>query len=373
MLNWVIHFGETKPQADEWRTLDAQTRSELKGYRGTVWLQRTLPELVWEHPYLFFSLMHRFEAYLDDRLLYQFNMDNAHRYYHHQYVLHPVLIRQQDEGKTLLIRTEWEGHALVGNDLVLAGEADQLLYVSILTEISWLIYSLLSLFCGFAGLVMFIRGRKALYGWFALLCLSMGGTLLFSCRALQWFVDMVSIYYWKELLVPVNIWAGMGLYFNVLNANSPIVSRIGHYTAAVQMLLTTVLAIGFPHYFLQYSTAGHTLIFVIGFLFISYSLVRGASLYKARNNDEAGGREERMWLVRGYWTLLLCSLAGLTSYLVPSLLTDWLVTRTYLYRIIESLWANGVFLFIICLVMVLVARVRGVHRESQRIAKELLV
>lgn len=373
--NWVVHFGSDRPQADEWRVLNTESRSELEGYKGTVWLQRTLPELKWKHPYLFFSLMHRFEVFLDGERLYQFNMDNAHRYYHHQYVLHPVLISQQDGGKTLTIRTEWEGHAMLGNDLVLAGEADQILYVSILSEISWLIYSVLGLACGIAGLSMFIRRREALYGWFTLFCLSTGAYLLMSCRSVQWFVDMISMYYWKELLFPLAIWGCMGFYSRGFNDKHPFFPRLSHYVVVAYTLLAVVAAIGFPHFFLKYSTAGSVILILAGVVFISFSLFRNAVWVSGNRRERQSdfGGEERKWLLRGYWTLLACTLITSVSYMNPSLLTEWLNTRTYLYRIIEGLSPNSILLFMICMVMVLVARVRGVHLESERNAEELLV
>lgn len=372
--NWTVHLGPELDQADEWLTLD-EARAVLQGYEGTVWFQRPLPELFWEHPYLFFSYMHRFQVFLDGELLYQFNMDNSHRYYHHQYVLHPVLISQEDEGKTLLIRTEWEGQALFGHDMAIVGEADQLLYVSILTEISWLVYALLAIVSGIVGLIMYIRGRIALYGWFALLFLSTGVQLLFSCKSLQWFVDMIPMYYWKELLIPIMIWGGVGFYFTGLNVNQPLVSRIAHYIMVVYTLFTVVIAASLPHFFLRYSQVGITAIFVVGFAFVSYSIVRGAAKRRSslQADGEAGTPEERKWLVRGYWTLLLCSLAGTAPYLSPVMLTEWLVTRPYLFRVIEGAAPNGILLFIICMIMVLIARVRGMHLKSERNAGELLV
>lgn len=372
--NWRVHLGPELHQADEWLTLD-EARSALQGYEGTVWLQRPLPELFWEHPYLFFSHMHRFQVFLDGELLYQFNMDNTHRYYHHQYVLHPVLISQEDEGKTLLIKTEWEGQALFGHDMAIVGEADQLLYVSILTEISWLVYALLAIVSGIVGFIMFVRGRVALYGWFALLFLSTGMYLLFSCKSLQWFIDMLPMYYWKELIMPIMIWGGVGFYFTGLHVNPRLATRIGHYSMAIYTLLTVAVAASFPHFFLRYSQLGITIVFVIGFAFVSYMMIRDAMKRRRSSLErgEAGAREERKWLVRGYWTLLFCAIAGNAPYLAPVMLTEWLVTLPYLFRVIEGAAPNGILLFIICMIMVLIARVRGMHLESERNAGELLV
>jgi len=361
---WQIHFGEERPAEGEWETFTAETRESLSGYRGTVWLQRPLPELPWRNPYLVFSNMGRFEVYLDDRMSYSFNMDGALRYFNSNRVMHPVPVSPQDEGKTLLIRTEWDGLPLVGNDMALAGEPDQIFYALMMVEMNFFIYSVLSLAIGIAGSVLFVRRKEALYGWFTLFGLSMGLTLLLICRLPQWFVDLKEAYYWKELLSPIAVWASVGIYVNALGVPKGKAVRAVHALNALNVVACLVAALTSPSLFLSWSGLGNAVSALIGFVVVTFFLFRSSP---ATDHQDMG----RRWIIRGYWTFTLCGIAYLTMWLVPGLLTDWLNSRTYLYRIIEGLTPNSLFLFMICMVMVIVGRVRRVHQESERNASEL--
>lgn len=373
--HWEIAFGTEKPSPGDWTPLNADTRAAMGQYRGTVWLQRTLPELDWRSPYLFFSMMNRFEAYLDGNLLYRFNMDENRRHINGMKVFHPVPVSPQDEGKTLLIRTEWTAEPLFGNDLALAGEPDQILYALIKAELSYIVYSILGITAGIVGLALFLRSREALFGWFSLFVLAIGFSFLLSCRSLQWFVQMKEVYYWQLMLVPISVWAGIGFYGNALPTVDKRLVRIAHVALTVLIASVVVCAIGFPEWYKKYTFAGVAIAVVIMFSVVScvLALQSGRKAWAAMKEVPPGMLLERQWLMRGYWTFMPFASLSLISNLFPDLLTVLLNSRTYLYRIIEGLMPNSLFLFIICMAMVLVSRVRRVHLEAERSAAELLV
>ncbi|MBD2865679.1 sensor histidine kinase [Paenibacillus oceani] len=372
---WEIGFGPERPEDTVWKPFNADTRLMLKGYKGTVWLQRTLPELNWRNPYLFLARFTHFEVMLNQDSIYRFHKDNASDHINGTKLIHPVQINPQDAGKQLLIRTEWEGDALFGNDWVLAGEPDQILYALIRSELTFVIYGTLSVAAGFVGLAMFIRRKVTLYGWFALFNLSMGLSFLFSCRLMQWFIDMEHGYYWNELLTPLAIWGCIGFYTSALNAGRRPLILIVHAMMGVYGLASVAAAITLPRLYMEYRIYGNATAAVAGFIIVAYALTH----YKlwapqAANGDRAAvGRQEQLWLMRGNSTFTLCATSSLVLYTMPGLLTEWLSSQTYWYRISEGLLPNALFLFIICMSMVIVSRVRRVHQEAERSAAELLV
>jgi len=108
--DWRIGFSAHPPAERDWLPLDTELKESLSGYEGTVWLERELPAIPFRSPYLFVSRFNRFEVYLDGQPIYAFNAGSEPRWYiHAMNLIHPIEIGPQDEGKTLTVRTEWEG------------------------------------------------------------------------------------------------------------------------------------------------------------------------------------------------------------------------------------------------------------------------
>lgn len=379
-LDWEYYLGPEQPAEDQWQLMDQEARNGLDGYRGTLWMKRPLPDLEWNNPYLFFSFMKSFEAFLDGEPLYQFNLDRTKKYIHHQLKFHTVRVSPEDAGKTLLIRANWEGHPLFGYDQVMEGELDQMLYVSLKNELHYLLYALLSVVTGIVGLLLWLRNREALYGWFTLLSLGLGLALLFASRTLQWMVRMDELYYWQGMMAPLAIWGSVGYYFHALQMSRRRVARVVHLGMAVYVLFLAVVAIAYPFSFRSIESNSIAVVAFTVFAVITWCLVQDAIQLRRRRKLEGGGtdtaadrEQERKWLLRGYWTFTVCALLYLGFSSLPAFLTELLVNRQYFYRVIEGLMPNSLLLFMICLAMFMVSRVRRVHREAEQSAAELLV
>ncbi|CAH1189923.1 hypothetical protein PAECIP111893_00021 [Paenibacillus plantiphilus] len=372
--SWEISFGTDDPDKAQWLPLD-QARERLDGYVGPVLLQRFMPDLTWDKPYLYFLLLDRFEVYLEGKSIYAFNREDSNNHINPDLVLHAVPVDPELNGKHLLIRTEWNGRPLFGHDLVLVGELDQLLYLSLVSELSFFIYALLSLIAGIIGFVLFIRRKERIYGWFALFCLSMGFLLLFSCRSLQWFLNVREIYYWKELNVPIAIWACISFYAHALRTERQRIVQVVRLAMAVYVLALVAMAAVVPQWFLNVQGNGNVIAAIVAFGVMTYSLAR----YSRSRRRQGGGdgkavmQPEQLWLFRGYWTFTVSTLFYLLAYLEPGPMTYLLNAAPYLFRVIEGLLPNALFLFMICMVMTIVGRVRSVHLESERNAAELMV
>lgn len=379
-MHWEFYLGAEQPAEHDWRVMDQTARNELDGYRGTLWMKRPLPDLEWNNPYLFFSVMTSFEAFLDGERLYQFNLDQTRKYIHYQLKFHTVRISPEDAGKTLLIRANWEGHPLFGYDQVMQGELDQMLYLSLKNELHHILYALLSVVTGIVGLLLWLRNREALYGWFTLLALALGLALLLSARTLQWMVHMDELYYWQGMMTPLAIWGSIGYYFHALQVSRRRVARVVHLGMSGYVLLLAAVSIANPVWFRSIGNDSVVVVAFTAFAVITWCLVQDAM--KLRRLRKAGGggsapatpqQQERKWLLRGYWTFTICALLYLGLSSLPAFMTELLMSRHYFYRVIEGLMPNSLLLFMICLAMFMVSRVRRVHKEAEQSAAELLV
>lgn len=371
--HWEIAFGADKPEDAQWLPLNNETKALLDGYEGTIWMKRPMSDLYWSNPYLTFSLMKRFEVFLGDEKIYSFNMDNQLRHINPMRMMHPVQIDSDFAGKPILIHAIWEGDPLFGEDLVLMGELDQLLYILILSELAFIIYGLLIITVGIIGLVMFIRRRELIFGWFTLFCIAMGCMLLHVCRSLQWFADMKDIYFWGMLCTPLGIWACMGFYMNALNVGRRLYVRIAHYAIGLYTAFAVFAAISQPQLFRQMTEVGNAVIAIVVFITVSYALAHHAYQRRGmKSKDEMG--QEWQWLLRGCWTFGIGALTSVIVYsFFPTMFTELLYSNRYAFRVIEGLLPNVLFLFIICMVMVTVGRVQRIYLVSESNAAELLI
>lgn len=365
ILNWQIAYGPETPGESDWETFDNAHKKGLSGFEGTVWLRKTVPEIKWRSPYVFFTGVTRFEATLDGEPLYSFNMDGKRKHINPRMVLHPVPIEPSDAGKELLIKTVWAGQPFIGNDMVLAGEPDQILYALLQGETGFYIYSVLYITAGVAALTLFARRKQKIYGWFGLLSLCLGINLLLSCRVPQWFVPLSEAYYWRDMLIPISLYAFVGFFGEALNAARKRLIRAAQSILLLYLAVVGIVAVWNPLLYMKLTTEAVIVIAGLGVAVISCALLR----YRQSQEHE----EERKWLVRGYWTLAACTVAGFIISVFPVSMNELLARNRYVYRIMEALQPNGLLLFMICMMMVIISSIRRVHMESERNAKELLV
>jgi signal transduction histidine kinase len=374
LVDWRVGFGAEAPPEDEWMINRRDFQAALEGYEGTLWLRTELPKLDWRNPYLFFSLMNRFSVYLDDFPLYEFNQESNHKFINPNKTIHPVRISPEDEGKTLLISTDWEGAGWINGELAVIGEPDQLFHELLRVELAFIVYSILSCAAGLIGILLFIRRKEAMYGWFGLFCLSISGAFLFSCRSLQWFLDIQGLYYWQELLTPAVIWAGIGFYGSALGFGRRTVLTASHSFMALYMSLVTVTAVSAADVFRDLIVEVNTILAIAAFVWITVAIF----VFRVRSSSQhegllaTGQRKMRQWLMRGYYTFMLCAVINFILYMTPGLIIRLFGDNAYFYRVIDGMLPNGFFLFIVCMIMVMVSRVRHIHMTAERNAGELL-
>jgi len=363
--HWEIGFGPARPGTDGWLPIDDALAAALENYEGTLWLRRELPEMNMRNPHVFLILLNRFEVFLDETSLYRYNLNNESRYINPLKSIHSIPVAPRDEGKSLLIRSEWHGEPLYNYELLTIGEPEREIVELIRAESLFLIYGMASLAAGIVGTAVWIWNRKRLYGWFALFSLSTGLGLLFSCRSLQWFIELEQLYYWQELLILAAVWTCVGFFFNALELRRRSLIRVVHAAAALYCTLAVAAAIGLPELFARSSGVGNAAAAVAGLAILAFAIWT--------EPPKPDHLPERKWLIRGYWTFTVCATASLIVYTLPGWTMALLQHHLYLSRVVSGLLPNGLLLLMICLVMAMIARVRRVYEEAERNASELRI
>ncbi|MCD9020791.1 sensor histidine kinase [Cohnella silvisoli] len=365
LKNWEVYYGQNPVAGDTWKTFGEAEWKKMSHYEGTLWVRRTLPELHWENPYLYLGGMNRFEAYLDGKSVYRFHMEPGLVWNHFLVKLHPIRINPEDHGKELTLRMKWDRLPFTASFWVFAGDPDQMLNLMLQSDLPRYIYSVLYLTVGLVGIALLARRKERLYVWFTLLALSAGLGLLLQCISLQWFVKVEALYYWKDLLLPFGVYAFTGLYGEVLGASRRHLVQITKNTLFLYTIATLCAGIWSPTWYWKMFSDVLPFLAIAAMGVVTYALVR----YR----KDTQGQNERKWLLRGYVILVVCGLVHIISIYFYNPLLRIFSLWPYINALIANVLPNGLLLFMLCMVMVLINRVGRVYRESERNANELMV
>ncbi|MFC5404923.1 sensor histidine kinase [Cohnella soli] len=362
--NWLVHYGPKPPGEGEnqWQTFDETEWRKLESYKGTLWVKRTLPAIPWRNPYLFVGGMNRFEVELDGRSVYSFNMDNQPVFNQFLMTRHPIRIDPEDEGKTLALRIEWDRLPFFANAWILAGNPDQMLASFLRNDAVKYVYAIIYMIATLAGIILYLRRKEMLFFWFSTLAFTSGFGLLLLCTSLQWFVDVHEWYYWRDLLLPIGVWAFTGLYAEALGSVKRLPVRITKNTLLIYAFACLVAGIISPTLYWKMLTAGFPWLALAAIGVVIFAMLK----YPAGSQPPV----EKKWLRRGFIIQVVCGLGHIISNSFSSM-DKWLKDAPYLLTVIGHLLANGLFLFMVCNAMILIYRVRKVYRESEQNAKEL--
>jgi len=366
LKHWEVQYGkDVSDAAGSWRPFDENEWRKLSGYRGELTVRRVLPAIDFERPYLFMAGMNRFEVSLDGESVYRYHMDSEHIWNNYRIQVHPLKLSPQDEGKEISVRMIWDGHPFLSWEWMIMSNPDFMLSSMLRGEWPLYVIALFNLIVGVAGAALYARRRVRTYLWCALLALAAGLGLLFVCQSLQWFVNVGSVSYWNDLLLPFCFYAFIGMYAEALGAARNHWIRLAKLTLLA--FIGTTLTIGI------WDTYGYWIMFFNVFPFVGVAAIAvvTAVLFKrsASGPDDIG----RRWLVRGYAVLTFCGLTHTMGINPPPFMQALKDAWPYSQNIIGGMLPNGLFLFMLCMVMVLVTNVRRVHQESERNAQELVV
>ncbi|MBO9598738.1 MAG: hypothetical protein J7559_13090 [Cohnella sp.] len=366
LKNWEVRYGkEDAGAADSWRPFNEAEWRKLYGYKGELTVRRAMPEIGFDRPYLFMAGMNRFEVFLDGESVYRYRMDDEPLWNNYRIRVHPLKLNPQDEGKELTVRMIWDGHPFLSWEWMMMSDPDDVLSAWIRGE--WPLYAiaLFNLTVGVAAAILYAKRRVRTYLWFALLALAAGFGLLFVCQSLQWFVNVGSISYWNDLLLPFCFLAFIGMYAEALGVAKNFWIRLAKLALAAFIGVTMAVGI--------WDRFGYWTLFFKVFPFVGVAAIAVVTAVLFKRSSSARDDAGRRWLVRGYAVLTFCGLTHTIGINPPQFMQELMRAWPYSQYIIGGMLPNGLFLFMLCMVMVLVSNVRRVHQESERNAQELIV
>ncbi|MFB9275678.1 sensor histidine kinase [Cohnella cellulosilytica] len=361
---WEVHYGPNQPTTDsDWQPFGPAEWSKLERYSGELWVRRDLPELPWRDPHLYIGGMNRFAVSLDGREVYRFHMDDDPVYNHYLMTRHPIRLSPEDEGRKLTIRFEWDRLKFLGDSWIYAGNPNQVFSLFFRADVLRYVYSIICLLAFAIGLALFARRRERLILWFASLAFCAGCGLLFLCVSLQWYVNVGSLYYWKDLLLAFGVYSFVGLYAEVLGAARRLPLRIVKIGLLLYAFACLIAGLNRPTLYWKMLTTGFPWLALLAVGVVTFAIVRYPS-----EGQSAG---ERRWLLRGYAVLVAGGLGHILANYAAELN---LLSSAYSYSILvlTNVLANGLFLFMLGMTMILVHRVSRVYVESERNARDLL-
>ncbi|MFD0672356.1 histidine kinase [Cohnella sp. GCM10027633] len=364
LKHWEVRYADG-PKADgSWRPFDEAEWSKLTDYVGTLTLRRTLPELKHAQPYLFMAGMNRFEILIDGKSVYRYGMDGGLVWNNYRLNVHPLKLEPSDAGKTIVVRAKWEGLPFLQWAWMNVSDPGTRLETYLSGE--WPLYaiSLLNLIAGIVGAVLYVRRKMRIYAWFSALALTAGFGMLFLCISLQWFADVGSLYYWNDLLLPFGVYAFVGLYGEALGAARRMPIRLAK--SALLLFTAANLCVGI------WSPSLYWDMFVRVFPILGVAAMTVVTFVLFKHRTERDQAAERQWLVRGYAIMTVCGVLHMIQMSPPQVIRELGEVWPYAMQVLGGMLPNGLLLFMLSMVMVLVNSVRRVHQESERNAQALI-
>lgn len=366
LKHWEVQYGDGGDgAADSWKPFDEREWRKLDGYEGTLTVRRLLPEIDYDRPYLFMAGMNRFEVFLDGKSVYRYRMDDEPLWNNYRIRVHPLKLNPEDTGKEFVVRMVWDKLPFLSWEWMLLTDPDVMLSSWLRGE--WPLYAiaLFNLIVGVAGAVLYARRRVRTYLWFALLAFAAGLGLLFVCQSLQWFADIAAVYYWNDLLLPFGFFAFVGMYGEALGAAKNRWIRLVKLTLLLFTIAT--FAVGL------WSPSGYWNMFVKVFPIVGVAAMAVVTSVLFRRPSDDRRDIPRQWLVRGYAVLTICGVTHIVAIHPPRIMVELMQAWPFLEYVVGGMLPNGLLLFMICMVMVMVASVRQVHLELERNQRALIV
>jgi two-component system sensor histidine kinase ChiS len=362
-VGWEQFRGERPADTDRWEPFDAEVIASLPGYKGTLWLRKTMPNAFpWRDPYLFIWGVKGIEIFVDGKSVYDFNADGLKRYVNPAIPLNPVRLHEQDAGKQLTLRLPWD-HSSMPRVWNYIGERSVALAVQ-------LQFDALLLFCSgplliaaaIATLLYLRRPQERIFLWFALFAFSAGAGLFWLRATPMWLSDLHGIYYWRDLTIPLGILGFAGFYAEALgNMRGRLYKAVVGFWLAYSIVTAAAAAAAVDLY-------RKLLVDYLPYCIVPVFTVVSVSLIRHYRKDRSPSVR---WLLLGYGILVLSFLNHIVFIAYPAMSDAIARFSPLLHDKLSQGLPFGLLLFMGCLVMVLVQRFLDVYRQSKRYAGEL--
>ncbi|MBD0380813.1 ATP-binding protein [Paenibacillus sedimenti] len=368
-FGWEIQAGDRQGN-DAWTPLQLMNNATAEltpGYKGYYWLRVKLPEqLPPRDGQLYVRGYRHFEIFVENKQVYAFNMSTpdfrANKFLHWGF----APLEPQDAGSMLYVRVLQTDEDTRFGEFLIGTTQD--FYSDMMNRDAFrVIFFMLFFGLSFLSFILFATNRKQLmYLYFALLTACAAYGSMVRAHIIQFFIDLPLFVYLQDVAVPFGTAALMGFLSELYSSRTKkIVFR--SFAAALALFDGIVLAAALVndiwyHFLIEKVFPMMTILFMFVVLIL---LIRH---YRKQRDYET------IWIFAG--CILLAVFAALhyiqmNVYAYSKWLAAWFpMMTTYLN---ETQIIFGAFLFVLCLVAVLVQRYRETQQKVHGYAEELIV
>ncbi|MFN0221322.1 ATP-binding protein [Paenibacillus sp. KR2-11] len=346
-------------QVPEEAALSADTAS----YRGYYWAKVTLPPLSIRDPYVIAQGQSRIEAYFKGDRLYEFNTEGEDLRVYPSYRWNFIRLPDDYAGGTLYVKLHKPGDSLNLGQFTLASRQEYTTHA--LTKDGFkILFSFCFALAALLSLLLYLRQRsQPMYLYFGLFALSslhgcFARTFLFNEF---WQVPLITYlhdvpFYLGTFAILAFLRALFGDGFGGMRGKLAGFSLVFSGVTLAAALYSDRLYFDLVNYFASAAFMG---------IFLADSSLMFFQLRRQRSN-------EAQWTMIGYLLLIFFGVSHSLFFLLEQWdLAAFRTAPVLLYFLREDQLSFGIFLFMLCLVMVLVQRFDEVHQRVKLYALEL--
>ncbi|MCD1258632.1 sensor histidine kinase [Paenibacillus athensensis] len=337
-----------------------QERSAPSGF----WLRRPLPDNInaMRDPVLYIVELKQYAVYVDNAPLASYNMDGSQKRVLSFLDWHLVELPQQSGGHTLLLHVLPERPGLSPGYMSI-NEGRHYITQMLRQDTNKLVITTCFIFLGLAGISAFLLySRDSLYLYFAILSLCCAYPCMVLTSLYKIFFAAPQFAYYYSICVPIGMLAVTGIFERLSEPETRVRFRRIRYALLVLIAACLALAVFSPRLFERslYIYAFALLFFVPA---LSAPMLRR---FRQRRDEEA------RWLALG----LVGLVAGISTHyaftLFPGLgAAVFPIAPVWYFYWIDQTTSLGVLSFVLCLGMVVLARLRGINEQLRAFSVEL--
>ncbi|AFH61826.2 ATP-binding protein [Paenibacillus caseinilyticus] len=341
----------------------AASLAETAAYRGYYWAKVTLPGLPIRDPYMIGQGQGRIAAYLGGAALYEFNTGSSYVPVYPSYRWNFIRLPDEYEGQTLYLKLHKSGEALNLGQFTLAGRQEYTANALVKDGFK-ILFSFCFAMAAILSLLLYLRQRsQPMYLYFGLFALcSLHGcfarTFLFNEF---WQLPLITYlhdvpFYLGTFSILAFLRALFGDGFRGMRGKLSVFSLVFSVVTLAAALYSDQLYFDIVNYF---ASAAFMLIFLADSALMFVQLRRQKT-------------SEAQWTMLGYLLLILFGVSHSLFFLLERWdLAAFRTAPALLYFLREDQLSFGIFLFMLCLTMVLVQRFDQVNERVKRYALEL--
>ncbi|WP_176220650.1 sensor histidine kinase [Cohnella massiliensis] len=351
-------FDEAAPPSDGWTPFPAGLPKEKEA--DYYWVRIPLPDMLLHDPYLWITNTASVRVWADGDFTYTFDIKARNDRINLGARWNLARVPEPLPEAVYLLTTN---RSSIAKPLVRLGERSDHIRWMIRKDTDDLVLSALFLFCSFVSLSLYAVRREKLYGYFFLLCFS-GGT---ACAMHNFSLQLLWDYRWITYFVDVFMPLGTGAFLGVMTELFPGIYRKTMIFMRNAMLIVgcviLVAAVWSPYWYPKLILFPFLPSFPVTVIFIIWTL---GTAYRKRKDLES------IWLLSGFASMAAVSLVHVFRFMIIpgfSPLPGWMSAPMRYFP--EDMLFWGLFVFVVCIVRVILHRFGIMNRELEAFNRSL--